>query len=157
MAFKKLAIGNDHVAVDMKNEIMAYLQEKGYEVINVGIDSPDRFNYPVSGYKVAKMVASGEVDGGILICGTGVGISLSANKVQGIRCVTCSEPYSARLSRQHNNTNIVDFGARVIGIETAKDIVDAWLGAEFEGGRHQVRVDMIKEIEETQHLAAAEE
>ncbi|MBQ9007267.1 MAG: ribose 5-phosphate isomerase B [Atopobiaceae bacterium] len=157
MAFKKLAIGNDHVAVDMKNEIMAYLQEKGYEVINVGIDSPDRFNYPVSGYKVAKMVASGEVDGGILICGTGVGISLSANKVQGIRCVTCSEPYSARLSRQHNNTNIVAFGARVIGIETAKDIVDAWLGAEFEGGRHQVRVDMIKEIEETQHLAAAEE
>ena len=103
------------------------------------------------------MVASGEVDGGILICGTGVGISLSANKVKGIRCVTCSEPYSARLSRQHNNTNIVAFGARVIGIETAKDIVDAWLGAEFEGGRHQVRVDMIKEIEETQQLAAAEE
>lgn len=157
MAFKKLAIGNDHVAVEMKNEIMAYLQEKGYEVINVGTDSTERFNYPVSGYKVAKMVASGEVDGGILICGTGVGISLSANKVQGIRCVTCSEPYSARLSRQHNNTNIVAFGARVIGIETAKDIVDAWLGAEFEGGRHQVRIDMIKEIEETQHLAAAEE
>ena len=157
MAFKKLAIGNDHVAVDMKNEIMAYLQEKGYEVINVGTDSTERFNYPVSGYKVAKMVASGEVDGGILICGTGVGISLSANKVKGIRCVTCSEPYSARLSRQHNNTNIVAFGARVIGIETAKDIVDAWLGAEFEGGRHQVRVDMIKEIEETQQLAAAEE
>ena len=157
MAFKKLAIGNDHVAVDMKNEIMAYLQEKGYEVINVGTDSSERFNYPVSGYKVAKMVASGEVDGGILICGTGVGISLSANKVKGIRCVTCSEPYSARLSRQHNNTNIVAFGARVIGIETAKDIVDAWLGAEFEGGRHQVRVDMIKEIEETQQLAAAEE
>ena len=94
MAFKKLAIGNDHVAVDMKNEIMAYLQEKGYEVINVGTDSPERFNYPVSGYKVARMVADGEVDGGILICGTGVGISLSANKVQGIRCVTCSEPSS---------------------------------------------------------------
>ena len=141
----------------MKNEIMAYLQEKGYEVINVGTDSSESFNYPVSGYKVAKMVASGEVDGGILICGTGVGISLSANKVQGIRCVTCSEPYSARLSRQHNNTNCVAFGARVIGIETAKDIVDAWLGAEFEGGRHQVRVDMIMEIEETQQLAAAEE
>ena len=99
MAFKKLAIGNDHVAVDMKNEIMAYLQEKGYEVINVGTDSPERFNYPVSGYKVARMVADGEVDGGVLICGTGVGISLSANKVEGIRCVTCSEPYSARLSR----------------------------------------------------------
>jgi len=157
MAFKKLAIGNDHTAVDMKNEIMAYVQEKGIEVVNVGTDSPERFDYPVSGYRVARMVADGEVDGGILICGTGVGISLSANKVQGIRCVTCSEPYSARLSRQHNNTNIVAFGARVIGVETAKDIVDAWIGAEFEGGRHQGRVDMITEIEATQKLAAAEE
>ena len=157
MAFKKLAIGNDHVAVEMKNEIMAYLQEKGYEVVNVGTDSTERFNYPISGYKVARMVADGEVDGGILICGTGVGISLSANKVRGIRCVTCSEPYSARLSRQHNNTNIVAFGARVIGIETAKDIVDAWLSAEYEGGRHQVRIDMIDEIARTQKLAAAEE
>ena len=140
----------------MKNEIMAYLEEKGYEVVNVGTDSPERFNYPVSGYKVAKMVASGEVDGGILICGTGVGISLAANKVKGIRAVVCSEPYSARLSRMHNNTNIVAFGARVIGVETAKDIVDAWLGAEYEGGRHQVRVDMLAEIEETQALKAAE-
>ncbi len=157
MAFKKLAIGNDHTAVEMKNEIMAYLEEKGYEVVNVGTDSPERFNYPVSGYKVAKMVVSGEVDGGILICGTGVGISLAANKVKGIRAVVCSEPYSARLSRMHNNTNIVAFGARVIGVETAKDIVDAWLGAEYEGGRHQVRVDMLAEIEETQALKAAEE
>ena len=157
MAFKKLAIGNDHTAVEMKNEIMAYLEEKGYEVVNVGTDSPERFNYPVSGYKVAKMVASGEVDGGILICGTGVGISLAANKVKGIRAVVCSESYSARLSRMHNNTNIVAFGARVIGVETAKDIVDAWLGAEYEGGRHQVRVDMLAEIEETQALKAAEE
>ena len=156
MAFKKLAIGNDHVAVDMKNEIMAYLQEKGYEVINVGTDSTERFNYPVSGYKVAKMVASGEVDGGILICGTGVGISLAANKVKGIRAVVCSEPYSARLSRMHNNTNCVAFGARVVGIETAKDIVDAWLGAEYEGGRHQVRIDMLAQIETTQKLDEAE-
>lgn len=157
MAFKKLAIGNDHVAVEMKNEIMAYLQEQGYEVVNVGTDSTERFNYPVSGYKVAKLVTSGEVDGGILICGTGVGISMSANKVHGIRCVTCSEPYSARLSRQHNNTNVVAFGARVVGIETAKDIVDAWLGAEYEGGRHQTRIDMLAEIETTQRLAAAED
>lgn len=157
MAFKKLAIGNDHVAVEMKNEIMAYLQEQGYEVVNVGTDSTERFNYPVSGYKVAKLVTSGEVDGGILICGTGVGISMSANKVHGIRCVTCSEPYSARLSCQHNNTNVVAFGARVVGIETAKDIVDAWLGAEYEGGRHQTRIDMLAEIETTQRLAAAED
>ena len=157
MAFKKLAIGNDHVAVDMKNEIMAYLQEKGYEVINVGTDSPERFNYPVSGYKVARMVADGEVDGGILICGTGVGISLSANKVQGIRACVCSEPYTAKLSKMHNNSNIIAFGARVVGAELAKMIVDAWVDAEFEGGRHQTRVDMIMEIEQTQHLQEAEQ
>lgn len=148
----KLVIGNDHVALEMKYEIMAYLQEKGYEVLNIGTDSPDRFDYPVSGYRAAKMVASGEVDGGILICGTGVGISLSANKVRGIRCCVCSEPYSARLSKQHNNTNMIAFGARVVGIELAKMIVDAWLEAEFEGGRHQRRIDMIREIEETQNL-----
>jgi len=157
MALRKLAIGNDHTAVDMKNEIMAYLQDKGYEVVNVGTDSAERFNYPVAGYKVARMVADGEVDGGVLICGTGVGISLAANKVRGIRAVVCSEPYSARLSRQHNNTNIVAFGARVVGVETAKDIVDAWLGAEYEGGRHAVRVDMIGEIEQTQALEAAQD
>ncbi len=156
MAMHRLAIGNDHVAVEMKNQIKAYLEEKGYEVVNVGTDSTERFNYPVSGYKVARMVASGEVDGGVLICGTGVGISLAANKVRGIRAVVCSEPYSARLSRQHNNSNIVAFGARVIGVETAKDIVDAWLGAEYEGGRHQTRIDMITEIEETQQLKAVD-
>ena len=153
----KIAIGNDHVAVDMKNEIKAYLESKGHEVINVGTDSSERFNYPVSGYKVAKMVVNGEVDRDVLICGTGVGISLSANKVHGIRACVCSEPYTARLSKQHNNTNIIAFGSRVIGIETAKMIVDEWLAAEYEGGRHQTRVDMIKEIEETQHLKAAEE
>ena len=103
------------------------------------------------------MVAAGEVDGGVLICGTGVGISLAANKVKGIRACVCSEPYSAKLSKQHNNTNIIAFGARVIGVETAKMIVDEWLNAEYEGGRHQVRVDMIAEIENTGHLQAAEE
>lgn len=153
----KLAIGNDHVAVDMKNEIKAYLEEKGIEVIDVGTNSKERFNYPVSGYKVAKLVASGQVDGGVLICGTGVGISLAANKVRGIRACVCSEPYSAKLSKQHNNTNIIAFGARVVGVELAKMIVDAWLGAEYEGGRHQVRIDMIAEIENTQSLQAAEE
>jgi ribose 5-phosphate isomerase B len=97
------------------------------------------------------------VDGGILICGTGVGISLSANKVHGIRACVCSDPYTAKLSKQHNNTNIIAFGARVIGIETAKMIVDEWLNARYEGGRHQIRIDQIREIEETQHLKAAEE
>lgn len=152
----KIAIGNDHVALEMKNEIKAYLEEKGHTVVNVGTDSPERFNYPISGYKVAKQVASKQVDCGILICGTGVGISLAANKVRGIRACVCSDPYTAKLSKQHNNTNILAFGARVIGIETAKMIVDEWLNAEFEGGRHQVRIDMISEIEETQRLTAAD-
>ncbi len=153
----KIAIGNDHVAVQMKNEIMEYLQSKGHEVINVGTDSTERFNYPISGYKVGKMVANKEVDCGVLICGTGVGISLAANKVQGIRACVCSDPYTAKLSKQHNNTNIIAFGARVIGIETAKMIVDEWLSAEYEGGRHQVRIDMISEIEQTQHLSVVDE
>lgn len=157
MSFKKLAIGNDHTAIELKHTIMDHLLAKGYEVVDVGTNSEERFHYPVSGYRVAKMVAAGEVDGGILICGTGVGIGLAANKVEGIRCVTCSEPYTARLSRQHNDSNCLSFGARVIGDETAKDIVDAWVGAEFEGGRHAIRVAMLKEIEETQHLAAADE
>lgn len=151
----KLAIGNDHVAIDMKNDIKKYLEQRGIEIIDVGTNSPERFHYPVSGYKVARMVADGEVDGGILICGTGVGISLSANKVHGIRACVCSEPYTARLSKQHNNSNIIAFGARVIGIETAKMIVDEWLAAEYEGGRHQTRIDMITEIEETQELQDA--
>lgn len=148
----RLVIGNDHVAVDYKWEIKKYLEDKGIEVINVGTDSTDSFNYPVSGYKAAKMVADGEVDGGVLICGTGVGISLAANKVKGIRACVCSEPYSAKLSKQHNNTNMIAFGARVVGIEMAKMIVDAWLDAEYEGGRHQKRVDMVMEIDATGEL-----
>ena len=150
----KIGIGNDHAAIDMKNEIKAYLENKGIEIINVGTDTTGRFDYPLSGYKVARMVADGEVDAGILICGTGVGISLAANKVHGIRACVCSDPYTAKLSKQHNNTNIIAFGARVIGIETAKMIVDEWLNAEYEGGRHQNRIDLIAEIETTQKLAA---
>ena len=153
----KLVIGNDHAAVEMKMEIMKYLQDKGIEVINVGTDTTDRYHYPVAGFKAGKMVASGEVDGGVLICGTGVGVSLAANKVKGVRACVCSEPYTAKLSKQHNNTNIICFGARVIGIEMAKMIVDTWLDAKFEGGRHQDRVDMVMEIEATQELKAAEE
>lgn len=153
----KLAIGNDHVAVEMKREIKAYLEEKGIEVLDVGTNSTERFHYPISGYRVAKLVAAGEVDGGVLICGTGVGISLAANKVHGIRACVCSEPYSAELSKRHNDSNIICFGARVVGPEVAKQIVDAWLGAEFEGGRHARRVAQIMEIEETQSLSAAEE
>lgn len=147
----KIGIGNDHVAVEYKNEISEYIKEKyGYEIVNFGTDSSERFNYPIAGEAVANAVVSGEVDRGILICGTGVGIGLSANKVNGIRCVTCSEPYSALLSRQHNNTNVLSFGARVVGIELAKMIVDNWLTGEYEGGRHQVRIDMMADIEKRQ-------
>ena len=138
---------NDHAAVDMKNEISEYLKEKGYEVVNYGTDSNESCDYPVYGEKVGEAVAHGDVDLGILICGTGVGISLAANKVEGIRAVVCSEPYTAKLSRQHNNTNVLAFGARVIGIETAKMIVDEWLNAEFMGGKHERRVNMLMDIE----------
>lgn len=143
----KIAIGNDHVAVELKNHITKYLEAKGHEIVNFGTDSEERTDYPIYGKKVADAVASGECERGILICGTGVGISISANKVKGIRAVVCSEPYSAKLSRQHNNANIVAFGARVIGSATAEMIVDEFLAAEYEGGRHQKRIDMIAEIE----------
>ena len=142
----KIAIGNDHVAVQMKQEIIAYLQSLGHEVINMGTDSTERCDYPVYGEKVARAVAAGVADRGITICGTGVGISLAANRVKGIRAVVCSEPYSAALSRQHNNTNVLSFGARVIGVELAKLIVKSWLDAEFEGGRHAERVRMLDDI-----------
>lgn len=143
----KIGIGNDHAGVELKNEIVVHLQERGCEVVNFGTDTHDRCNYPEYGEKVGRAVASKEVDLGILICGTGVGISLAANKVDGVRAVVCSEPYSAKLSREHNNTNVLAFGARVVGSEMAKMIVDEWLDAEFMGGRHQTRVDMIMAIE----------
>ena len=146
----KIGIGNDHAALEMKLEIVEYLKSKGIEVVNFGTDTKDRCNYPVYGEAVANAVVRGEVDLGILICGTGVGISLAANKVNGIRAVVCSDPYTAKLSREHNNTNVLAFGARVIGIETAKMIVDEWLNAKFEGGRHQERIDMIAAIEQKQ-------
>ena len=143
----KIAIGNDHAAVEMKNIIKDYIEEKGYEVINFGTDTLDSVDYPLYGEKVGNAVVSGEADLGIAICGTGVGISIACNKVNGVRAVCCSEPYSAKLSRIHNNSNVLCFGARVIGPELAKMIVDEWLGAEFLGGRHQRRVDIIAEIE----------
>lgn len=153
----KLVIGNDHVAVEMKRAIKKHLEAQGVEVIDIGTNETTSFNYPISGYKAAKLVAAGEVDGGVLICGTGVGISLAANKVDGIRACVCSEPFTARMAKEHNNANIIAFGARVVGVELAKMIVDEWLHAEFQGGRHQTRVDMLTEIEQTGRLKAAEE
>lgn len=144
----KLVLGSDHAAYEMKKEIKKYLEEKGHEVIDVGTNSPERCDYPNIAYQGAEKVSSKEVDLGILICGTGLGMSLAANKVKGIRAVVVSESYSARLSRMHNDANILCFGARVIGIETAKDIVDNFLSAKFLGEQHLKRVEMIKEIEE---------
>lgn len=143
----RIAIGNDHTAVDLKNIIVNYLTEWGYDVINLGTDSRESCDYPVYGEKVGRAVADGQADLGIAICGTGVGISLAANKVKGVRACVCSEPYTAKLSRMHNNSNVLAFGARVVGDELAKMIVKEWLDAEFEGGRHQRRVDMLMEIE----------
>ncbi|MEK4560628.1 ribose 5-phosphate isomerase B [Staphylococcus sp. FSL K6-3157] len=147
----KIGIGNDHVAVDFKYKVKDYLEELGHEVVDFGTDSEERTDYPKYGKNVAESIVKGEVDKGILICGTGVGISLSANKVKGIRAVVCSEPYTAKLSRQHNNTNILAFGSRVIGIDLAKMIVNEWVSTEFEGGRHQNRINMIDDIE-TEYL-----
>ena len=109
----KIGIANDHSAVAMKNEVKEYLESLGYEVVNFGTDTDDSVDYPVYGEKVAEAVANGEVDRGVAICGTGVGIGLACNKVKGIRACTCSEPYSAEYSRRHNNANVVTFGARV--------------------------------------------
>lgn len=143
----KVAIGSDHVGMELKPLIIDYVKELGYEVEDFGSYNTERTDYPIYGKKVAEEVANGNFDKGILICGTGVGISIAANKVKGIRAIVCSEPYSATLSREHNDTNILAFGARVIGSEIAKLIVKSWLEAEFEGGRHAGRVEMISEIE----------
>lgn len=143
----KIAVGNDHTAVELKNIIKEFVEGKGYEVIDFGVNSTENCDYPVYGEKVGVSVASGEADLGIVICGTGVGISLAANKVKGIRACVCSEPYSAKLSRMHNDTNVLAFGARVVGSEMAKMITEEWLNAKFEGERHQRRVDMIMGIE----------
>ena len=137
----KIGIANDHSAVDMKKQVVEYLVEKGYEVVNYGTDSYESCPYPKYGEKIGN---------GVAICGTGLGISMAANKVHGVRAAVCSEPYTAKMAREHNNANVIAFGARVIGIEMAKMILDTFLGAEFLGGRHQDRVDMIMAIEENQ-------
>lgn len=144
----KIGIGNDHSALELKAEIIEFVKAQGHEVVDFGTNSTESCNYPVYGEAVARAVVAKEVDCGILICGTGLGISLAANKVKGIRAAVCSEPFTAKMSRAHNNCNILAFGARVVGAELAKMIVDTWLNTEFEGGRHATRVNMIMEIED---------
>ncbi len=144
---KKLYIGCDHAALHMKNDLIGYLNDKGYEIEDVGPYTPESVDYPVYAKKVCDKVLADKGSLGILICGTGIGMSIAANKVKGIRAAAVSEVFSAIMTRKHNDANVLCMGARVIGIETAKMIADGFLEAEYEGGRHQKRVDMITEIE----------
>ena len=143
----KLAIGNDHTAVDLKNTILAHLEDRGVEVINVGTDSTDSFDYPLSGYRVGKLVASGEVDGGVLICGTGIGMAIAANKVHGIRAANVITPEFAALAREHNDANVVTVSGRFVSDEVNREIVKTFLNTEFGGGRHAGRVDKIMALD----------
>lgn len=143
-----IAIGCDHAGLPLKREIIKYLDEKHMEYKDFGTYTEDSCDYPDFGEAVARAVASGECGRGLLFCGTGVGISIAANKVRGIRAVVCSEGYSAELSRLHNNSNILALGARVVGPGLAVHIVDIWLHTEFEGGRHARRVDKLDRITE---------
>ena len=147
-----IALASDHTGLEMKAEIMKLLDDMGLTWKDFGTYTAESCDYPIYGYRAAKAVADGECDRGILICGTGIGIGIAASKVKGIRVCTCSEPYSAELSKRHNNSQILTMGARVIGIETAKMIAKAWLTAEFEGGRHQRRIDMLTAIENGEAL-----
>ena len=143
----KIAIACDHSALELKEEVKKLLAGRGLEYEDFGTYTADSCHYPIYGARAAKAVADGRCDLGIVICGTGIGISMTANKVKGIRCALCSDTFSARMTRIHNNSNMLALGARVIGVELAKEIVNAWLDAEFEGGRHQVRLDMISALE----------
>jgi len=143
----KIAIGADHSAVDLKQVIITHLKTKNIEVINVGTDDKAATDYPLYAEKVSKAIQTHEADAGILICGTGIGMSMAANKFEGIRAASVSEPFSAKASKEHNNANVLCFGARVVGDELAKMIVDSYLDASFQEGRHQTRVDLIRSFE----------
>ena len=148
---KKIYIGADSAGYELKEELIAYIGEKGYEVVDCGTNSSESCHYPEFASAVAKSVQA-ELDTslGILVCGTGIGMSMAANKYDGIRAAVCGDTFSARMTRMHNDANVLCMGARVIGPGLAKDIVDLFLSSEFEGGRHKVRVDMITDIEKTQ-------
>ncbi len=143
----KLVFGCDHAGFPLKDAVIRHLREMGHEVVDVGCFSKERVDYPVVGELAARRVASGECELGVIVCGTGIGISLAANRVKGVRAAACSEPYSAEMARRHNNVNIISFGARVVGEGVACSIVDAFLNARFEGGRHAERLEMIDNIQ----------
>ena len=143
----KIAVGCDHGGFDHKNAICEHLKNRGFEVCNFGIEKNAPVDYPDIAKKVTQAITSGECELGILICGTGIGMSMAANKVKGIRAAACSEHFSTKYTRLHNNANVLCLGGRVIGIGTAIELVDLFVDTEFEGGRHQLRVDKITEIE----------
>lgn len=142
---KKVGIGSDHGGFQLKESIKEYLEELNIEYEDYGTNNEESVDYPEYGKKVANGVMTGEVEKGIVICGTGIGISLAANKVKGIRCALCSDTYSARMSRAHNNANMLALGGRVLGVDLAKEIVRVWLEEEFQGGRHERRVNQIED------------
>ena len=142
-----IAIGSDHAGYKLKAEIVKFLDEKGYQVKDLGTCDGSSVDYPDYGLAVAEAVKSGECENGIIICGTGIGISIAANKVPGIRAALCTDSFMARASREHNDANVLALGERVIGPGVAMDIVDTWLKTEFQGGRHGGRLDKISSIE----------
>ncbi len=145
----KIAVGCDHGGLEHKNAIAEHLKSEGFEVEDFGIYENKSVDYPEIALKVSNSIKNGENELGILVCGTGIGMSLAANKVNGIRAAACSEHFSAKYTRLHNNSNILCLGGRVIGIGTALELCDIFVNTEFEGGRHQRRIDMITEIEKS--------
>ena len=143
VSFLKIAVGCDHGGFELKQAVVKFLEENGYEYKDFGTYDTQSCDYPDIAVPVAKAVAAGEFDRGILICGTGIGIGIAANKVAGIRAALCHDTFSAHATRQHNDSNILTMGQRVIGQGLALDIVNIWLTTEFEGGRHQKRIDKI--------------
>ena len=147
MKTTKITIGCDHAGYELKLKVIAHLQERGVEVIDVGTNSTASCDYPVIAHELCKNIQNGVTELGILICGTGIGMSMAANKHRGIRAAACSDTFSARLTRLHNNANVLCFGERVVGMGLALDLVDNFIDAEFEAGKHARRVDMITAIE----------
>ena len=144
----KVVVGSDHGGFELKEVLKKHLEDKGVDVIDVGAYDTNSVDYPDIAVKACEKVTSGECSWGVLVCGTGIGISIAANKVDGIRCALVSNEYCAEMTKRHNNANMIAFGGRVTGPDLAKNILDAYINAEFEGGRHQKRVDKISAIEE---------
>lgn len=144
---KRIVLSSDHAAIALRQAIATHITAKGWEVVDIGPTTPESTPYPKHGEAAARQVASGDCALGIILCGTGQGIMMAANKVKGIRCGVCGDTFSARMIRQHNNANMLSIGARVVGEGLALDIVDAFLDAQFEGGRHATRVEMIIALE----------